>query len=133
MSQVLKRADHPTPFDAERLEAVGLKVFGRVMEAWNVRNADAAMLLGVSGRTWSRAKTGEGVRLTADSLDRISAVVGVYKGLHLYFSDALADRWVRLENEGPPFQGRTPLAYMTGGLPNLLATRAYVDALRGGL
>ena len=96
-------------------------------------NAPAAVLLGVSGRTWSRAKTGEEVRLAADNLDRISAMVGVYKGLHLYFSDALSDRWVRLENEGPPFQGRTPLTYMTGGLPNLLATRAYVDALRGGL
>ncbi len=116
-----------------RGEAVGLKAFGRVMEAWKVRNADAAALLGVSGRTWSRAKTGEDLRLTADNLDRISAVVGIYKGLRLYFSDALADRWVRLKNEGPPFQGRTPLAYMTGGLPNLLATRAYVDALRGGL
>ena len=133
MSQVLERPNRSAPFDTERLEAVGLKSFGRVMDVWKVRNADAAALLGVSGRTWSRAKTGEGVRLTADSLDRISAVVGVYKGLHLYFSNALADSWVRLENEGPPFKGRTPLAYMTGGLPNLLATRAYVDALRGGL
>ena len=133
MAQVLERSAYSTPFDEGQLQAVGLKAFGRVMETWRVRNADAAALLGVSGRTWSRAKTGEDVRLTADNLDRISAVVGIYKGLHLYFSDALADRWVRLENEGPPFQGRTPLAYMTGGVPNLLATRAYVDALRGGL
>ena len=133
MAQVLERSTHSAPFDAGRLEAVGLKAFSRVMDVWKVRNADAAVLLGVSGRTWSRAKIGEAVRLTADSLDRISAVVGVYKGLHLYFSNALADSWVRLENEGPPFKGRTPLAYMTGGLPNLLATRAYVDALRGGL
>ena len=133
MSRVLERSERSASFDPERLEAVGLKAFGRVMEAWKIRNADAAALLGVSSRTWSRVKTGEAVRLTADNLDRISAVVGIYKGLHLYFSDALANRWVRLENKGPPFQDRTPLAYMIGGLPNLLATRAYVDALRGGL
>ena len=133
MPQVLERPNHPAPFDAVEIETVGLKAFGRAMETWKVRNADAAALLGVSGRTWSRAKTGEAVRLTADNLDRISAVVGIYKGLRLYFSDVLADRWVRLENAGPPFLGRTPLTYMIGGLPNLLSTRAYVDALRGGL
>ena len=133
MPQVLERSDRSVSFDPKWVESVGLKAFSRVMNVWKIRNADAAVLLGVSPRTWSRAKTGGDVRLTSDSLDRISAVVGIYKGLHLYFSDALADRWVRLENEGPPFQGRAPLAYMTGSLPNLLATRAYVDALRGGL
>ncbi|AKI01455.1 Protein of unknown function (DUF2384) [Hoeflea sp. IMCC20628] len=65
---------------------------------------------------------------------RVSAVTGLYKGLHLYFSDELADRWVTMRNTGPLFDGRTPLeAMIEGGLPTILATRNHIDALRGGV
>lgn len=134
MSQTLERTDLLAVRDPERTAAVALKAFSRVTDAWRVRNADAARLLGVGERSWSRAKKGEAIRLSADGLDRVSAVVGVYKGLHFYWDEPLADRWVSLPNDGPPFLGRAPLAYMTeGGLQALLATRSYVDALRGGL
>ena len=46
----------------------------------------------------------------------------------------MADRWVGLRNRGPMFAGRAPLeAMVEGGLPVIMETRDYVDALRGGL
>ena len=65
---------------------------------------------------------------------RASALVGLYKGLHLYFGADLADTWVSLPNRGPLFQGNSPVDFMTaGGLPAIMETRDYVDSVRGGL
>lgn len=119
----------------ERTLAVAAKAAARIATAWELTNADAAALFGVSERTWSRIKTG-GVagRHDVDQLTRVSGIVGLYKGLHLYFSDALADRWPKLANSGAPFMNRSPVDYMkAGGLAAILETRGYVDALRGGV
>ncbi|MFN3546471.1 MAG: antitoxin Xre-like helix-turn-helix domain-containing protein [Mesorhizobium sp.] len=120
--------------DAE-IAVVAAKAFVRIAEAWRLRNEEAANLLDVSARTWNRMKTGEwSGRLSRDQLLRTSGVVGLYKALHLYFSDPLADEWVRLPNAGPAFANRRPLdAMIDGGLPAILSTRDYVDALRGGV
>jgi hypothetical protein len=72
--------------------------------------------------------------LSQDQLMRASGLVGIYKGLHLYFSDALADRWPQMPNTGPLFRGSSPAAYMVaGGLPAILRVRDEIDALRGGV
>ena len=65
---------------------------------------------------------------------RASALIGLYKGLHLYFGDELADRWVKLPNSGPLFEGLAPVDFMQqGGLPAIMNVREYIDAVRGGL
>ncbi|MEQ8296900.1 MAG: DUF2384 domain-containing protein [Nitratireductor sp.] len=114
--------------------AVAAKACARIAEAWRLRNEEAAGLLDVSARTWARVKTGSwSGRLSQDQLLRASGLIGLYKGLHLYFSDPLADEWVRLANTGPSFGGRRPIdVMMAGGLPAILQTRDHVDALRGG-
>lgn len=124
-----------SPARDERTFAVAAKAAARVAVAWGLTNAEAADLFGMSERTWSRIKAGGWTaRHDMDQLMRISGVVGLYKGLRLYFSDALADRWPKLANNGPPFMNRSPVAYMKqGGLPAILETRGYVDALRGGV
>ncbi|MBV8755330.1 MAG: hypothetical protein JO328_20960 [Hyphomicrobiales bacterium] len=72
--------------------------------------------------------------LSQDQLTRVSAVVGVFKGLHLLFANDMADRWGRLRNKGPLFDNRTPIETMIeGGIPAMLDVRRHVDALRGGL
>ncbi len=113
----------------------GIKAYTRICERWKLKSATAASLIDVETRTWNRMKAGTWAgKLTQDQVLRLSAFVGLYKGLHLYFSDELADRWPTLENSGPPFTGLTPVDYIAkGGLPALLATRNYVDAIRGGL
>ncbi len=122
--------------DRERLSPVAMKAFRTLAEQWGLTLAEAAGLLGVSQRTWERMKSGAGERaaLSQDQLTRISAVVGVYKGLHLLFADGMADRWPRLRNKAPLFDGLTPIdAMIEGGIPRMLEVRRYVDAVRGGL
>ena len=117
------------------LGAAGLAAFRRLTDLWGLGNDEAAALLDVTERTWARMKKpGWNGRISQDQLLRLSALVGLYKGLHLYFSDRLADAWVGRANTGPLFAGASPLAFMVaGGLPAILETRDYVDALRGGL
>ena len=113
----------------------GLEAFRRLTALWSLSNEEAAALLDVTDRTWSRMKKpGWSGRVSQDQLLRLSALVGLYKALHLYFSDSLADRWPSLPNTGPLFKGTSPVAFMlAGGLPAIMQTRGYVDALRGGI
>lgn len=117
------------------LDAVGMKAYRRLVTVWGLGNGEAAALIDTTPRTWARMKKdGWAGALSQDQRLRLSALIGLYKGLHLYFSDSLADRWVRLPNEGPLFDGSSPLDTMiAGGLPTILKTRLYVDALRGGM
>lgn len=121
-------------YDASRVSDVAAKAYARLSEAWHLNNAIAAELISVSPRTWARMKTGDwSGKLNRDQLMRVSALTGLYKALHLYFSDDLADQWPNLRNTGPLFAGRDPIASMIeGGLPTMLDIRNYVDALRGG-
>lgn len=122
-------------YDSDQIANVAAKAYARIAEAWTLNNSLAAELIAVSPRTWARIKTGDWTgTLKRDQLLRISAVTGLYKALHLYFSDALADRWVKLANTGPLFGGRAPSDVMVeGGLPAMIEIRDYVDALRGGV
>jgi hypothetical protein len=103
--------------------------------AWHLTGDEAAMVLGVSGSTWDRIRSGRArTMLSQDQLMRVSALMGIYKGLHLLFADGMADRWPRLRNAGPLFRNLTPIEAMAeGGIPRMLEVRRYVDALRGGL
>jgi len=121
--------------DRARLTGSAVKAVLRLAEAWKTSNGEGAALLGVSASTWDRmkARTWEGT-LSQDQLTRASALIGLYKGLHLLFANDLADRWPGLENKAPLFAGRSPVeAMIEGGIPRMLETRQYIDALRGGL
>ena len=121
--------------DRRRLTGAAVKAVLRLVEAWGGSNAEGAALLGVSESTWDRMKGGkwDGV-LTQDQLTRASALIGVFKGLHLLFADDMADRWPKLANRGPIFDRLTPIqAMIEGGIPRMIETRQYIDALRGGL
>jgi hypothetical protein len=120
--------------DRERLSDVALKAFLALSKAWDLSNAEAAALLGVSASTLDRMKRGYRPTLSQDQLTRVSALVGVYKGLHLLFADQTADEWARRPNSGPLFERETPIeAMIEGGIPRMLEVRRYVDAARGGL
>jgi hypothetical protein len=107
----------------------------RMSHALSLTVPEAAALADMSLSTWKRAKKPDYAgELTRDQMLRLSALVGLYKALELYFSPALARDWVRLANRGPEFDGARPIdAMIAGGLPKILRVRAYVDALRGGM
>jgi hypothetical protein len=120
--------------DRARLSEVALKAFLGLMKAWGLANAEAAALLGVSASTLDRIKRGYRPALSQDQLTRVSALIGVYKGLHLLFADVTADEWARRPNSGPLFDRINPISAMIeGGIPRMLEVRRYIDAARGGL
>lgn len=116
-------------------QAVALKAFARIAEAWSLTTHEAAALADMSDSTWKRAKKlGYAGALTRDQMLRLSAIVGLYKSLELFFSEPIASAWVGLANGGPEFDGARPVdAMIAGGLPKILRVREYVDALRGGM
>lgn len=121
--------------DRRRLTGAAVKAVLRLADAWSAGNAEGAALLGVSESTWDRMKAGtwEGT-LSQDQLTRASALIGLFKGLHLLFADDMADRWPKLANRAPVFGQLSPIqAMIEGGIPRMLETRQYIDALRGGL
>ncbi|MEJ0012339.1 MAG: MbcA/ParS/Xre antitoxin family protein [Bauldia sp.] len=123
------------PADQARLSPAAGKAMLRIADFWNLSPEQAGGLLGgISVRTWYRMKSAPAEAMGQDMLTRISAVVGIYKGLRLLFSEPLSNDWVRKPNRHPIFGGRTPLtAMIEGGIPKMLEVRGYVDALRGGL
>lgn len=120
----------------EELTGAALEAAIRLVAIWRLTSSQATALMGEgSDRTWFRMKSGEwkGV-LSQDALTRISALIGIYKGLHLLFSEPFADVWVKKPNNEPSFGGASPVDFMiAGGIPAMLETRGYIDALRGGL
>ena len=128
--------DLTDPATRERLTPVAVSGLLPVFDAWHLKTDDARLLFGdISERSWYRLKGGQkSSMLTQDQLMRASALIGIYKGLHLLFVGSLADEWPLLENAGEPFGGLTPVQHMVkGGIPAILETRQHVDGLRGGL
>ena len=133
------RAELPRLGDAAvraRLTPAAVDAMVRLAAIWRLSSAEICALMGdISERTWFRMKTGDwaGV-LSQDALTRVSALIGIFKGLRLLFSEPLSDEWVRLPNKGPLYGGRRPLdAMIEGGIPAMLEVRRHIDALRGGL
>jgi len=117
------------------VQAVALKAYSRIADNWSLTGREAAALADMSESTWKRAKKpGYAGELSRDQMLRLSAIIGIYKALELYFDPPLAHQWVKLPNKGPEFDGARPSdAMVAGGLPKILRVRAYLDALRGGM
>ena len=133
------RAELPRLGDAAvraRLTPAAVDAMVRLAALWRLSGAEICALMGdISERTWFRMKKGAWVgALSQDALTRVSALIGIFKGLRLLFSEPLSDDWVRLPNKGPLYGGRRPLdAMIEGGIPVMLEVRRHIDALRGGL
>src|SRR5690606_36427030 len=96
--------------DRKRLTGTAVKAVLRIINIWGGSNAEGAALLGVSESTWDRMKAAKwDGTLNQDQLTRASALIGVFKGLHLLFADDMADRWPRLENRPPVFDRKSPI------------------------
>lgn len=136
---LIKGGDHVQNFahesDRQRLTPAALKGMKKLAAEWGLTRDDTARLLAISSSKWDRILDDQHpAALTQDQLTRISALIGIFKGLHLFFADSMANRWPGLRNSGPLFQHRTPIeAMIEGGIPVMLDVRRYVDALRGGL
>jgi uncharacterized protein (DUF2384 family) len=122
------------PATRERLSRSALKAFFRIVERWKVPDEIARDLFGgVSNGTFYKMKRESARVLGADELLRISYLVGIFKALHVLYSEALADQWMSRPNTNPIFAGRAPIAYVrAGGIPAMQSVRRLLDARRGG-
>jgi hypothetical protein len=108
------------------------RAFFRIMEAWQVADDHARVLLGDPSRsTYYTYKRGEGGPLSADTLERVGYVLGIYKALQLLFANPQqADGWMKKPNAA--FGGRSALDHALGGkVVDLASVRSYLDAVRG--
>lgn len=121
--------------DRARLTPAAVVALRSIASAWKLTATEAAALVGVSETTWGRIKSNDWSQVfSQDQMMRLSAMIGLFKGLHMLFADQMSDRWVRLRNAGPLFQHRTPIdAMIERGIPGMIEIRQHVDALRGGL
>lgn len=140
MVPVMQVADHRADYqvqpphysDADK-SAAGLTAFFSIANEWGLDSEQQRTLLGGPGRStffkWKKQLRGQ---LSRDTLDRISYLLGIYKALHILFSDESALEWLRNDNDAPLFGGQSPLGYMLGGsLVALADVRRYLDAARG--
>ncbi|ALC11355.1 antitoxin Xre-like helix-turn-helix domain-containing protein [Sphingopyxis sp. 113P3] len=118
--------------DRKSLTGPALRTFFSIAEAWDLNEAEQMALLGLDSRsTLQNWKRGEVAALSKDALERISYVMGIYKGLQILVP-ATADSWVRKPNKAKLFAGKSALDRMTSGnVADLYVVRQYIDGQRG--
>ncbi|MBP2510292.1 uncharacterized protein (DUF2384 family) [Agrobacterium tumefaciens] len=111
---------------------VELEAFFKIAERWNLSTDDQILLLGSPGRSTFFKWKKETASIPADTRERISHLLGIWKSLHIVFTDDdQADEWVRRSNRY--FDGASALDVMLeGNVSSIYRVRRYLDAQRGG-
>jgi len=128
------QAAHPAKPSLEALSSTALTAFFNITAAWELSADDERLLLGLPPRsTFFKWKSERSAKLGADTLERISYVMGIYKALHILLPTAeAADAWVKKPNTAAAFGGKSALDRMRGGrVLDLADVRRYLDAERG--
>lgn len=114
------------------LTGPALRTFFRIAEAWGLKEPEQMRLLGLDRRSTLQSwKRGVIATLPKDALERISYIMGIYKGLHIVLPKT-ADDWVRKPNTAHVFGGSSALdRMMSGNVADLYVVRQYIDAQRG--
>jgi hypothetical protein len=120
--------------DNHDLSGPALRTFFRIASAWELNEAEQMRLLGLESRSTLQSwKRGTVKRISRDSLERISYVIGIYGALQILLPDeTAADSWVRKANSAPLFAGKSAIERMaSGNVADLFVVRQYLDAQRG--
>lgn len=115
-------------FDTQPLSGSGLIAFKTVSDKWGLTDEQKRVLLGKPAcSTYHHWMGNKDVALGADTLERISYVVGIFKALHFLFPAEAADGWIRRPNSDPLFGGRPAIEIMLHGqVADLLRVRDYL-------
>ncbi|HEV7180467.1 MAG TPA: antitoxin Xre-like helix-turn-helix domain-containing protein [Candidatus Baltobacteraceae bacterium] len=136
MQPALDRLDEASAIlrDSARASAPALRAFGAITDEWELSAKARQAILGLAPSTYyAYLKRPEGARLSADTLERISYVLGIFKALRILLPRREARlAWLRNANGDPEFGGSAPLAVMAAGkVANLYRVRRYLDGERG--
>jgi hypothetical protein len=113
---------------------VALKGFFAIADAWGLTPAEQRVLLGGIGKiTYRKYRKLPKIKLSADTLERISYVMGIRKALKFLFGvNARADEWIKKPYHAHPFNGLSALEVMLGGyVADVAFVRQFLDAQRG--
>jgi hypothetical protein len=126
---------HQTQHDPRRIANAALQAFFNLSTRWKLSVTEERTLLGAPPEStfykWKAEKTAP--RMSRDTLERISYLLGIYKDLNILLpSPRAADEWVRKPNASPAFNGQSALEKMlAGSIVDLADVRRYLDAQRG--
>jgi hypothetical protein len=123
-----------------RLSGPGLRAFVAIADLWGLTEEQRRLILGYPARStyqgWiKKARERRDITLSVDVLMRISAVLGIYKGLRILFADDdKGVEWLRRPHKARVFGGASPIELITSGTQDaLLTVRRFLDAACGGL
>lgn len=133
MAQQHKR--QPEASEAEALRGhVALKGFFNICREWDCSQEEMMQMLGgISRSTLAKYQKLPYIKLSRDTLERISYILGIYKSLRVMYPTAeRANRRIRLATSEVPFSGTSALDFMArGSMKHLMQARRYFDAKRG--
>jgi uncharacterized protein (DUF2384 family) len=109
-----------------------LETFFKIAELWSLSTDDQIKLLGSPARSTFFKWKKEGGLISADTQERISHVVSIFKALQIVLPEPkAADGWIRRPNKF--FDNHSALDVMLGGqMADIYQVRSYIDAQRGG-
>lgn len=121
-------------FDPDEIGSAALTAFFNITAGWGLGADEERTLLGSPPRsTFFKWKGERAARLSPDTLERISYVMGIYKALRILLpSEEAANAWVKKPNSARGFGGKSALDRMLAGrVVDLADVRRYLDAERG--
>ncbi|HLS81861.1 MAG TPA: MbcA/ParS/Xre antitoxin family protein [Steroidobacter sp.] len=121
-------------FNDETLGSTALTAFFNITAAWGLSAEEERVLLGAPPRsTFFKWKSERAAKLSPDTLERISYIMGVYKSLRILLpTQEAAHAWIRKPNTAQGFGGKSALERMLAGrVIDLADVRRYLDAQRG--
>ena len=128
------RLSDPANFSPDEIGATALTAFFNITAAWGLSAEEERTLLGSPPRsTFFKWKSEKNARLSADTVERISYVMGIYKALRILLpTEEAANQWVKRPNTARGFNGKSALERMLAGrVIDLADVRRYLDAERG--
>lgn len=115
---------------------VAVKLFMALAnDSWHLSQEEQLVLAGITSRqtlmNWrKRVADKEPVNLGKDTLERLSLITGIRKGIEILYPKDQWDSWIRRPNRA--FGGQSPLERMLAGrVIDLWEVRRYLDANRG--
>ncbi|MDY0067422.1 MAG: MbcA/ParS/Xre antitoxin family protein [Steroidobacteraceae bacterium] len=128
------RSSQDRDFNDETLGSTALTAFFNITAAWGLSAEEERVLLGAPPRsTFFKWKSERAAKLSPDTLERISYIMGVYKSLRILLpTQEAAHAWIRKPNTAQGFGGKSALERMLAGrVIDLADVRRYLDAQRG--
>jgi len=132
---MVKSSANKPDLEPQRVAIAALQAFFNLSLQWGFSVKEERTLLGLPPEStfykWKAEKTAN--RLSHDTLERISYLLGIFKALNILLPSArAANEWLRKPNSANLFHGKSALTCMlAGNVIDLVNVRRFLDAQRG--